>query len=130
MCCEYLSARCIWLYVLTMSSTRFWVNPHSIVVWVSRNSLLKTGAISEIQLRTKWLWVRSHFNFRYSACFEQGVSWHSRNYMRTCSTALVVRGIHRNVDICQTDYDIPSKLEFSPYFEMIHGCTTLKLMKY
>ena len=53
-----------------------------------------------------------------------------RDMIRTCSTALVVRGIHRNVDICQTDYDIPSKLEFSPYFEMIHGCATFKLMKY
>ena len=32
-------------------------------------------------LRTKWLWVRvlllSLKNFRYGACFEQGVPWHS-----------------------------------------------------
>ena len=33
-------------------------------------------------------------------------------------------GIHRNVDICQTDYSIPSKLELSPYSEVIHGNTT------
>ena len=31
LCCEYLSVRCIWLYVLIMSRTRFRVNPHSIV---------------------------------------------------------------------------------------------------
>ena len=31
MCCEYLSLRFIWLYVLIMSRTRFKVNPHSIV---------------------------------------------------------------------------------------------------
>ena len=29
--CEYLSARCIWLYVITMSRMTFRVNPHSIV---------------------------------------------------------------------------------------------------
>ena len=27
-----------------------WVNPHSIVAWMSRNSLLKTGAKSEVQV--------------------------------------------------------------------------------
>ena len=31
LCCEYLSARCIWLYVIIMSRTSFRVNPHSIV---------------------------------------------------------------------------------------------------
>ena len=35
------------LYVLVMSRTRFRANPHSIVAWMSRNSLLET-----------WLWVR------------------------------------------------------------------------
>ena len=37
-----------WLYVLIMSCTRFRVNPHSIVAWMSRNSLLKIGAKSEV----------------------------------------------------------------------------------
>ena len=32
-CCENLSVRCIWLYVIFMSRTRFRVNPHSIVAW-------------------------------------------------------------------------------------------------
>ena len=43
LCCQYLSVRCIWLYVLIMSRTRFRVNPRSIVAWMSRNSLLKAG---------------------------------------------------------------------------------------
>ena len=36
-----------WLYVLVMSRTCFRVNPHSIVAWISRNSLLEAGAKSE-----------------------------------------------------------------------------------
>ena len=39
--------RNITLYVLVMSRTRFRVNPHSIVAWISRNSLLEAGAKSE-----------------------------------------------------------------------------------
>ena len=31
-----------------MSPTRFRVNPHSTVAWMLRNSLLETGAISEV----------------------------------------------------------------------------------
>ena len=30
-CCEYLSVRCVWRYVITMSQTSFRVNPHPIV---------------------------------------------------------------------------------------------------
>ena len=36
------------LYIIIMSRRRFRVNLHSIVVSMSRNSLLETGAISEI----------------------------------------------------------------------------------
>ena len=50
LCCEYLSVWCIWLYVLVMSRTRFRVNPHSIVSWMSRNSLLKAGVKSEVSV--------------------------------------------------------------------------------
>ena len=57
LCSEYLSARCIWLCVLIMPRTCFRVNPHSIVAWMSRN-----------------------LNFRFRACFQQGVPWHSGNY--------------------------------------------------
>ena len=48
LCCEYLSVRCIWLYVFIMSRTRFSVNPHSIVAWTSRNPLLEAGAKTEV----------------------------------------------------------------------------------
>ena len=46
------------------------------------NHLAKLASLAiwlNVRLRTKWLWVRvllSHLNFRYRACFEQGVSWH------------------------------------------------------
>ena len=58
----------IWLYVIIMSCTRFWVNLHLTVAWMSRDSLLETGAKFKwlqwnskivIHLRTKWLWVRT-----------------------------------------------------------------------
>ena len=39
---------CLCLYVLLMSRTRFRVNPPSIVAWMSKNSLLKTGATPEV----------------------------------------------------------------------------------
>ena len=42
LCCEYLSVRCIWLYVIIMSRTHLRVNPHSTFAWISRNSLLLT----------------------------------------------------------------------------------------
>ena len=36
------------LYVLVMSRTFFRVNPHSIVAWMSRNTLLEAGAKPEV----------------------------------------------------------------------------------
>ena len=65
---EFLQDALLWLYVLIMSRTCFIVNPHSIVARMSRNSLLETGAKSEVlsdcnwtrtsvRLRTKWFWV-------------------------------------------------------------------------
>ena len=36
-----------WLYVLIISRTRFRVNPHSIIAWMARNSLLEAGAMVE-----------------------------------------------------------------------------------
>ena len=38
------------LYVLIMSRTCFGVNSHSIVAWMSRNSLLEAGTKSELQV--------------------------------------------------------------------------------
>ena len=47
---SWVTLRIHWrLCVLIMSLMRFRVNPHSIVVaWMSRNSLLETGVISEV----------------------------------------------------------------------------------
>ena len=45
------------------------------------------------------------------------------------SFAVVLRGIHWKIGICQTDYNIHSKLRIFPYSEVIHGSTTFKLMK-
>ena len=59
--CEYLSVRCIWLYVLIMSRTRLRVKPHSIVCCGFESSC-------------------GHLNFRFRVCFEQGVRWHSGSY--------------------------------------------------
>ena len=43
--------------------------------------------------------------------------------------AMILRGIHRKVDICQTDYSIVSKLRIFPYSKVIHGSATFKLTK-
>ena len=66
LCCEYLSVRCTWLYVLIMSHTHFRVNPHSILTY----ELSGCGFESS----------HSHLNFRSCSCFEQGVPWLSGNY--------------------------------------------------
>ena len=55
LCCEYLPVWCIWLYVLIISRPCFRVNPHSIFAWMSRNSLLETGVISEVWVTAKGL---------------------------------------------------------------------------
>ena len=43
--------------------------------------------------------------------------------------AVVLRGMHGKVDICQTDYSIHSKLRTFFYSKIIHGSTTFKVMK-
>ena len=40
-----------------------------------------------------------------------------------------MRGILKKVDICQTDYNIHSKLRVFPYSEVMHGNKTFKLTK-
>ena len=42
LCCEYLSVRCIWLYVIIMSHTSFRVNPHSIVCLSVKELLVRS----------------------------------------------------------------------------------------
>ena len=53
LCCEYLSVRCIWLYVIVMSRASFKVNLHSIVCQTD-----KMAKWLSVRLQTKWLWVR------------------------------------------------------------------------
>ena len=60
LCSEYLSVRCIWLYVLLMSHTCFRVNPDSIVAWMPT---------IECRFESRC----SHFTFRFRGCFEEGV---------------------------------------------------------
>ena len=59
LCSDYLSVRCIWLYILVMPRTRFRVHPHSIFAWMSRNSLLEAGAKSEGEMTTTGLEPRT-----------------------------------------------------------------------
>ena len=49
-----------WLYVLVMSRTRFRVNLHSIIVRMSRNSLLAAGAKSEVLSDCNWTQTHNH----------------------------------------------------------------------
>ena len=76
--CEYLYVRCIWLYVLVMSGTRFRVNPHSIVASMLRNSFLKTNR----NLMCKWLlldWTHNRLfrkgTFNYFAKLSKCYTW-------------------------------------------------------
>ena len=48
LCSEYLFPWYVWLYVLVMWRTRSRVSLHSIVLWMSRNSLLEAGPKSEV----------------------------------------------------------------------------------
>ena len=62
LCCEYLSVRCIWLYAIIISHTRFRVNLHSIVSKMSRIYLLETDAISEVLVKPTGFKVSSETN--------------------------------------------------------------------
>ena len=56
----FFRAPLLWLYVLIMSRTRFRVNPHSVVAWMSRNSLLEAGAKSEVLSDCNWTRTHNH----------------------------------------------------------------------
>ena len=58
--CEYLSVWHIWLRVLTMPYTRFIVILQSVITGMSRNSLLETGAISEVLSGCNRIWIHNH----------------------------------------------------------------------
>ena len=95
-CCEYLSVRCIWLHVLTVSFYRIlttqlnhiwpaWLNGWDFIYELSGSgfesnlvSSLSFGYCSgdEVGFGSRC----SHLNFRYCAFFKQRVPWHSGNY--------------------------------------------------
>ena len=58
LCCEYLSVRCIWLYVFPILCTPFKANSHSIVVWMSKNSFLQNRR--QIWSLSHWQGTRTH----------------------------------------------------------------------
>ena len=80
LCCEYLSVRYIWLYVIVMSSKLSRMNLHSMVAWMSRNSLLET---SISQQRVPW----HSGNYRVYI-YSEASTWHDITY----------RVIHRTND--------------------------------
>ena len=77
LCCEYLSVRFIWLYIIIMSRTSFRVYPHSIVflnikellaqsrreIWIlsdcswtrTNNHLVRKGRLNYLAKVAKWL---------------------------------------------------------------------------
>ena len=60
LCCEYLSVRCIWLYVIIMSRTSFGVNPHSIV-YLNVKELLARSRQHICNLSdSNVIWTHSH----------------------------------------------------------------------
>ena len=122
LCCEYLTVRCIWLYVIIMSRTSFPLLSLKLQIWRllrARSSLTFRQTIecgftlklvrdmiitySQMHRTDKysqhssiiwpvwlngWVFVYElsgcgfesrccHLNFRYGACFEQGVPRHS-----------------------------------------------------
>ena len=61
-----------WLYVLVMSHTSFRVNPHSIIAWMSSNSLLEAGASFRLvfhNITCKWTFISVSALAQYLSLF-------------------------------------------------------------
>ena len=104
LCCEYLYARCIWLYVIIMSNINIQTNiecgftlkwardmtrtysqmhrpykhsEHNSIIWsVWPNGWAFIYKLSGCGLESRY----SHLIFKYGACFKQGVLWHWGKY--------------------------------------------------
>ena len=63
-CCENLSVKCIWLYVLAMSRTTFKVNQHSIVAWILRKFLLWRRRKILILSNSNWTGSHNHLVYQ------------------------------------------------------------------
>ena len=102
LCCEYLSARCIWLEVIIMSQMSFRVNPQSVVclsvkelldesrkeIWSlsdsngfhTHNRFVRKRKLNQLVKLTKWLscvvstYLYSAFNFMLLSSCHIGVS--------------------------------------------------------
>ena len=59
------------------------IAPYRYILRTQLNHLVSFAKWFSFCLRTKWLWVwvpLRYLNFRYSACFEQRIPWHSGKY--------------------------------------------------
>ena len=125
-CCEYLSVRCIWLHVLTVSFYRIltiqlnhiwpaWLNGWDFIYELSGSgfesnlvSSLSFGYCSgdEVGFGSRC----SHLNFRYCAFFKQRVPWHSGNYRMWIHSKLHT---WHDKNIQSKLFPISSKLKFN-----------------
>ena len=95
LCSENLSVRCIWLCILVMSRTSFRVNPHSIVVWMSWNSLLKAGTKFEGELTATGLVPRTtYFLNEHSTIWPNWPDDWAVFWVLICSVHLTVCSCH------------------------------------
>ena len=99
--CEYLSVRSIWLYILIISRTRFRVNPHPIVAWMPKNSLLEINAISEV-----------YFLFRARSCLRFS---NYRAWIHSETRTAVGRGLNLT-PACGFSKNVSSKERVKPWF--------------
>ena len=114
LCCEYLSVRYIWLYVLIMLRTRTcgFTLKHVCDMIRTSSQMHRTDSYSQhssIIWRTwlnDWVFVYelsscgfksscSHVNFRFRACFKEGVPWHSGKYRVWIQSVKPVRDLIR-----------------------------------
>ena len=88
----------LWLYVVIMSRTRFEVNLHSIVAWISRNSLLETDTISKVWVISTGIEVRElHVHLRTNGrAFDS--RWSHYEFLIGCYlTTRVYKSIKREI---------------------------------
>ena len=95
LCSEYLSVRCIWVYVLVMSCKHFRVNPHSMVAWMSSNFLLEPGAKSEGEVTATGLITRiTYFLNEYSTIWPNWPNDRTMFWVLFCTVHLTLSSSH------------------------------------
>ena len=106
LCSEYLSVRCIWLYLLFMLRTRFRVNPHSIVAWMSRKPLLEGGEKSPGEMIATGLEPRTALFLN-----EHSTIWPNWPNHRAVFCVLICT-VHLTVCCCHVTYPFGSEFTF------------------